>query len=124
MGATDFAFEFHSELPNTSDDLKIEAETRLRKLADGHSDMVGADVVVEPLAQHEMPFLYRVRIVVYIRPTNLAATERGETVEGALKGALHTVERQVREHREKLRQSWKDSQRIGEAVKSEVEPTE
>jgi ribosomal subunit interface protein len=110
MDATDFAFEFYSEVPRVSEDLKIETEHRLRKLAHGHSDMVGADVAVEPLAQREQSYLYRARVVVYIRPTNLAASEQGDTVEGALKGALSAVERQVREHRKKLRERWKQPQ--------------
>lgn len=107
MEAKDFAFEFYSEVPGLSDDLKGETEERLRKLAQGHSDLVGADVALEPLAQRELPYLYRARVVVYIRPANLAATEQADTVEGALKGALAAVERQVREHREKLRERWK-----------------
>jgi hypothetical protein len=42
-----------------------------------------------------------------MRPDNLASVEKAETDEGALKGALTAVERQVRESREKLRETWK-----------------
>jgi ribosome-associated translation inhibitor RaiA len=42
-----------------------------------------------------------------MRPDNVAAVEKGETIEAALNGALAAVERQVREYRNKLRERWK-----------------
>jgi ribosome-associated translation inhibitor RaiA len=109
MGTLDFDFEFYSEAPDPNDELKTEAERRLRQLAEGHSDLIGASVAVEPAAQNQNAetLLYQARIVAYIRPSNLAATEQAESAEAALKGALEAIERQIREHREKLREQWK-----------------
>jgi hypothetical protein len=45
--------------------------------------------------------------VVYVRPDNVAAVEKGGKAEEALKGALDAVERQVREYRNKLSEPWK-----------------
>lgn len=84
-------------------DDKEELENRLRDLASGHTDLVGAAVAVSaPGRGEEDPFLYQVRIVVYSRPKYIAAVKKDDTVQGALKEALSAVERQVREKREKL----------------------
>jgi ribosome-associated translation inhibitor RaiA len=106
----DFDYEFHSEVDQPLDELKAEVEARLRKLADGHTDMIGATVSIdEPAENRSTPFVYRARIVAYVRPEDVAATEQADTVEGALKGALQALERQVRERRAKLRERWKHS---------------
>ena len=47
------------------------------------------------------------RVVVYIRPENIAGVAQDETAEKALRGALQAVERQVRERRDKLREPYK-----------------
>ena len=46
-------------------------------------------------------------MIVYIQPDNPASVEKAETAEGALKGALSATERQAREYRDKLRETWK-----------------
>jgi ribosome-associated translation inhibitor RaiA len=61
---------------------------------------------LEELTGETTPHCYEATVVVFKRPDNVAATERAETPEGALKGALSAVERQVRELREKLRETW------------------
>lgn len=108
MDVDDFDFEFHAETEQPLDHLREETERRLRALAEGHTDMVGADVVVEqPAEQRATPYVYRARIVAYIRPENIAADKQSDTADGALKAALDALERQVRERREKLRERWK-----------------
>ncbi len=104
----DFNFEFYAGVPHVGVDLQDEAERRLRDLAAGHSDITGASVAVEEQARGEdLPHFYRVRVVAYTRPNNVVAVEKGETIETGLRGALDAVERQVREKREKLSESWK-----------------
>ncbi len=103
MDAGDFEFEFYSDIPNAEDGLKQQAERRLRELTKGHKDMVGASVAVEQWVNKTNPFVYRARVVAFIRPDNLAAEEKADTPEAALKGALDGVIRQVREQRKKLR---------------------
>jgi hypothetical protein len=107
----DFTFEFHTGIPDLRDafesELRAEAERQLLALAEGHTDLVGASVVLEQPAQAESAYLYQARVVVYGRPDQIAAVEKDETLEGALRGALDAVERQVRERREKLAERWK-----------------
>ena len=89
------------------DELIIEADRKLRALAEGHSDMIGASVAIEELTGVETPHVYQARVVAYIRPNNIVAVEKRDSPESALKGAISAVERQVRELREKLGKSWK-----------------
>jgi ribosome-associated translation inhibitor RaiA len=110
MDTQDFSLEFYNEAPLLEElelELAAEADRRLRELAEGHTDIIDASVSVEELTGEETPHRYQVRVVVYMRPDNVVAVEKQETVEGALKGALSAVEREVREHRQKLRQRWK-----------------
>jgi hypothetical protein len=103
-----FAFRNEASLPDQVEaDLWTEADRRLRALAEGHTDIVDAAVAVEELTGDTTPHLYEARVVVYIRPEDIVAVEKQETAEGALKGALDAVERQVRERRVKLRETWK-----------------
>ncbi len=109
MDVVDFSFEFRDEVPlpgNTNANLRSEAEGRLRALAAGHTDVIGASVAVEELTGSTTLHRYEVRVVVYKRPQHIAAVEKQETVEGALKGALSAVERQVREARNRLDRPW------------------
>lgn len=65
------------------------------------------DVSQEELTGEATPHRYEATVVVYILPINIAATEKYETPERALKGALSAVERQVPESRDKLHETWK-----------------
>ena len=104
-----FDFEFYAEgLESTAmeEELLLEADSRLRKLAEGHRDMIGASVAVEKPAEAETGFVYRARVVAYIKPDNIVAVEKEDAAISALKQALEAVERQVRERRQKIRDSW------------------
>lgn len=107
MGGSDFHVEFYFEIDQMREELKIEADTRLRELAEGHDDMVGASVALERAASGATPYLYQARVVVYIRPSNIVAVETADAPETALGGALTVVERKVRERRAKLKERWK-----------------
>jgi ribosome-associated translation inhibitor RaiA len=111
LGTLDFTFEFHTELPNLREvlenELRAEAEHRLLALAEGHTDLIGASVVLEQPTRAETSYIYQARVVVYGRPDHLAAVEKDNTLESALRGAIDAVERQVRERREKLAERWK-----------------
>ena len=80
---------------------------QLTKLSKGHHDITGAAIALEVVAQNGDPFLYRGRVVVYMRPENIAGVAEHATPEGALRDALRAVERQVREQRDKLRERYK-----------------
>jgi ribosome-associated translation inhibitor RaiA len=107
MSFVEFEFEFTSEIPDPDDALRLEAEERLYALTEGHNDITGASVTMEEVTGQKTPHRYEARIVVYKRPNNVAATEKSDTAEGALKGALTAAERQVRELRNKMRETWK-----------------
>ena len=102
-----FALDFTSNISQPDTSLQSEAEDRIGKLAWKHNDITGAAVVVEELSNDNTPHSYRVRVVVYIRPENIAASKEKDNPGQALKEALTAVERQVREQREKLRERWK-----------------
>ncbi|MEZ4728126.1 MAG: HPF/RaiA family ribosome-associated protein [Caldilineaceae bacterium] len=108
MAMQEFTFEFLNEVENLGevleDRLRTEAETRLRKLQKGHSDLIGAAVSLEQPAKAETDFIYRARVVAYIRPETMAAVAKEADPMVAIKHALSNVERQVREQRDKLRQ--------------------
>jgi Raf kinase inhibitor-like YbhB/YbcL family protein len=112
IGTRGWDFEFHGEVPHLSNEdrqeLRSEANDRLSELTRGNDDMTGASVVVEPIAQgqNQEPFRYRARVVAYIRPDNLAVEEQDDSAQAALYKALDVIERQVREHRDKLRHPW------------------
>jgi hypothetical protein len=107
VDTTDFSFEFYSEIPDLGSESRTEAESRLRGLAAGQTDMIGASVAIEQPVHGETLYSYQTRVVVYMRPDNIVAIEKGETVETALRGALDAAERQVRERRDMLREPWK-----------------
>lgn len=102
-----FGFEFYGEIPDPGDTLRDEAERRLLDLAAGHNDLVGASVTIGELTGDSTPHRYEATVVVFKRPDNVAGTEKAESSEAALKGALSAVERQVRDLRTKLKETWK-----------------
>lgn len=107
MNIPDFDFEFYTEIPDPGDTLRAEARDRLLTLREGHDDIIGASVAMEELTGEETPHRYQARVVVFVRPDNIAALEKSDSPEGALNGALRAAERQVRERRAKLRETWK-----------------
>lgn len=107
MNERSFQFEFHAQVPDPQDALRGEAERRLRDLAAGHTDMIGASVAIEQLVHAETPHVYEARVVAYTKPENVAANEKGDTAMTALKGVLDALERQVREVRDLRGEPWK-----------------
>jgi ribosome-associated translation inhibitor RaiA len=107
MDFVDFEYEYYSEIEQMDAELSAEAERRLRALAEGHSDIVGARVAMEELTSSQTPHLYEATITVYKRPENVVAVEKADAPETALKAALSAVEREIREYRERLRERWR-----------------
>ena len=101
-----FDFEFYSEDLARDAALREEAEASLRELAEGRHDMIGASVAIEAIARGETDHLYEARVVAYIKPDNVVATEKGRTPQLALSGALDAVERQIRQQRQEFRKPW------------------
>ena len=109
MGNSDFYIDYNIEVSDVGDEFKRETERRLRELASSHSDMVGAAVALEKTVDTQSYDLYRVRIVVYMRPQDIVVTKEDEGPMVTLKQVLDTLEEQIRTSREKLAQ--KDTHR-------------
>ena len=111
MGSSDFYIDYNIEV-EVGDAFKRETEGRLRELAAAHTDIVGAAVALEKVADTQTYDVHRVRIVVYKRPQDIAVTKQEPDPMLALRAALDTLEEQIRESREKLarKNSHRDSQ--------------
>lgn len=105
MGSLDFYVDFNIETPNVEDEFSLEAEGKLRELASAHSDLIGASVSLERIVKTETSYLYRVRIVVYKRPEDIAIVKKDSEPMIALRNALDSLEKEIRESREKLAQT-------------------
>lgn len=116
MGSLDFYVDFNVEPQNIGEEFNRDAEYRLRDLAAGHSDLVGASVSLENIVKTESPYLYQVRIVLYKRPEDIAIVEKGVEPRIALKGALDSLEKKVRASRERLSQREERRAGMNEAV--------
>lgn len=101
-----FDWEYYTDDEQISAALEQRAKTRLLAVSEGHTDLIGASVAIETLASGESTTLYQARVVAFMRPENVAALEKADSAEKALRGALAALERQVRERREKLGQPW------------------
>jgi ribosome-associated translation inhibitor RaiA len=104
MGSSDFYVDYNIEVSDVTDAFKRETEQQLRELAAAHSDMIGAAVALEKIADTETYDVYRVRIVVYKRPQDIVVTKQDPDPMVALRDALEALEGQVRASREKLAQ--------------------
>jgi ribosome-associated translation inhibitor RaiA len=128
MNELDFTIEFNSEdlYKTVEEALFLEADGRLRYLADGHSDLRGSAVNI----RHPGPALYEATVVVYGRPDPLSATEKNNDPTTALKCALSAIERQVRQRRDKLQKTWEQpgndpvTQEVMEVMLAENQPEE
>jgi ribosome-associated translation inhibitor RaiA len=104
----DFTLELNSEGLSQEEEgvLFAEADNRLRSLAEGHSDLIGAAVSMKQPAHKQGPPIFVATVAAYVRPSNIAATEKADNPMLALKGALDGVERQIRKKRTRLKKHW------------------
>ena len=108
MDELDFTLEFNSDTigEETEAELFVEADERLRQLAAGHSDIVGAAVTIRREGHGETPHQFEATVVVYCRPEPVAGSQKEDNPAAALKEALDAVERQIRERRARLKRRW------------------
>ena len=104
MGSSDFYIDYNIEVSDVGDEFQRETEQRLRELASAHTDIVGAAVALEKVADTQTYDIYRVRIVIYKRPQDIVVTKQDSDPMMTLRDALDTLEDQVRTAREKLSQ--------------------
>jgi ribosome-associated translation inhibitor RaiA len=112
MGSSDFYIDYNIEVSDVDEAFNRETEQRLRELVSSRSDMVGAAVSLEKVADTKTYDVHRVRIIVYKRPQDIVVTKQGTDPMMTLREALDTLEEQVRAAREKLaqRDTHRDSQ--------------
>lgn len=112
MGSSDFYIDYNIEVPSVGEGFKRETEQLLQKLAASRSDIVGAAVALEKVADTQSYDMHRVRIVIYKRPQDIVVTKLDADPMIALRTALDTLEELVRSSREKLaeRNPHRDSQ--------------
>jgi len=112
MGSSDFYIDYNIEVSDASEEFQREAEQRLRELASYHSDVIGAAVALEKVADTQSYDIYRVRILLYKRPQDIVVTKQDADPMVTLREALDALEKQVRASREKLSQqnTHRDSQ--------------
>jgi ribosome-associated translation inhibitor RaiA len=104
----EFPIEYQTDVALLTKELQEHIEDRLLDLADGNTDLKGASISVREAADRNTP-LYQARILVHMSPEEVVAVEKAETLDGALRGAVKAVERQVRDKRKKTREHWKRS---------------
>lgn len=100
----DFPIEFKSDVESSEYDFFVEIEDSLRELAEGHHDIISASATLEkPAEGRETTPLYEATVTVFMRPDNIAATEKADDPMLAVQGALKALGRQVRDKRDQLR---------------------
>jgi hypothetical protein len=98
MTRESLTFEFHSEIPDLDSTLEQGAAQRLGELATAHSGMLGASISVEKLASVKEPYVFQARAVAYMGSYDVAAVEKAETADEAVRGALVRLERHISEY--------------------------
>lgn len=98
-----FDFEFLNQTNLRDAELYELAYDEITDITEGHTDIVGASVSIEELSSGITPHAYQARVVLYVRPEHIAATEVKPSALEALQQALEAAIRQVREKRNKLR---------------------
>ena len=104
MGSSDFYIDYNIEVSDVGEEFKREIEQQLGELARDHTDMVGAAIALEKTVDTQSFDLYRVRILIYKRPQDIVVSKQDANPMVALRDALDTLERQIRESRDKLSQ--------------------
>ena len=99
----DIPIEMHNSISSRNDhdrDLYILAEERINRFAKGHTDITKAEITLtEPTKNNHTTYIVEATVVLFMRPTNIAATETANEP----KIALNAAERQVYQKCEKLR---------------------
>lgn len=103
-----------------SDEFKQETERRLRELAAAHTDITGAAVALEKVADTQTYDVFRVRLVIHERQQDIVVTRQDPDPIVTLRDALDTIAAQVRESRDRLAQGNTHRDRQIESVNYEL----
>ncbi len=109
--------EFHLDNLKISKQLEQKVRDRYKDWARGHHDITNAYFSVKQLSGKKSVHEYEAKIVLYHRPENIVTAFRASTIPEAIKGAVQTTERQLRE----TRAAYRDKRRRAE-VQLKEEP--
>jgi len=98
-----FYFEFYNATDLPDSEFYGQAYDQITEIAKGHDDVVGASISLKELSGDETPHAYQARVVLYVRPNNVSATNVMPSPVDSLQNALDAAIKQVRENREKLK---------------------
>ena len=107
-----FSIEYYVEDGRLGKRERDAIDSRIYRLAHGYRNISGASVALECVSGSNKRAEYKIRVVVYCKPTNIAASRTQDSDRLAVSEALEAIERQVREQRERMR----DRHRSGRAV--------
>ncbi len=96
-----FGIDYQSNTPEFTDELRERVRRRLEKLSKA-ARIQNAEIGIHTISESQ-PQEYRVRIVLRTKDKNPTVIEKASLVPVALSRALETLERQVRDKREKKR---------------------
>ena len=99
--------EFHLDNLKISDHLEQKVRDHYDEWKLGHHDIKSAYVSLRQLSGKPSVHEYEAKIVLYHSPDNIVATDRSSAIPEALGGAIHAIERQLRE----TRASYRDRRR-------------
>jgi len=97
-----FDFEFYNETNLPDAEYYEIAYEQINEVAEGYDDIIGASISLEELSNAETPHSFQARVVIYVRPDHIAATEVLPSAMEALQSALDNAIRQVNKKREIL----------------------
>ena len=105
MADLPFNIELNNVTPYPDEPFRQEVIQYIQELSKGHDDITGAAVALEELTGDETPHVYQSRVILYVHPNDVVAVSKEPEPMAALKSALDAMERQVREERNKLRET-------------------
>ena len=91
--------EFHLDNLKISRQLEQKLRTRYDVWKRGHHDITHAFFSLKQLSGKKSVHEYEAKIVLYHRPENIVAAYRASAIPEAVKGAVQTMERRIRETR-------------------------
>lgn len=107
MEPTSFLIEYHSDTPELTDEVKAKIARKIEKLSRGNSDLTAASIAVTTNSGDSQPREYRMRILLTSKLADVTVTEKGGSLPSVVTEALDALERQVRQQRDRRRESRK-----------------
>ena len=99
-----FSIEYAVEDATLTERMKAKVQRRMRKLVNGYKDIFGVAVALRNVTGTKRNPDYKCRMIIYAKPVNIVAVQNASMESVAMLGALDSVERQIRDRRERMRE--------------------